>query len=150
MIDYFKMAFEKYADFQTRSSRSEFWYFFLANIIIIFGLMMIGIIMSEIFNSSDIKSAAAVILVIYYIAAFIPNFSIAVRRLHDTNRSGWFLLMGLIPFIGSIIMLVFFSQESDLHANKWGHVPDPDEFYELDDVSYELKEELIDFDKDIV
>jgi uncharacterized membrane protein YhaH (DUF805 family) len=141
MIEWYKMAFEKYADFQTRSTRNEFWWFFLANIIIVFGVNIAAGMISMILDTPGIAIAASVLIVIYYLAIFIPYLAVSIRRLHDTNRSGWNLLFGLIPFIGAIILIVFYAQESDPRPNKWGPVPGK---------SHDLEDALVDFDEDLV
>ena len=141
MIEWYKLAFTKYADFQTRSTRSEFWWFLLVNLLVIFGVSMIAGILGGLLESQVIATIGSIIIVLYYLAIFIPYLAVSVRRLHDTNRSGWFLLLGLIPFIGGIILIVFYAQDTDPKSNKWG--PVPGDTAGLEDV-------LVDFDKDIV
>ena len=135
------MAFVKYADFQTRSTRSEFWWFVLANLIVIFAINILGGMLAGILDAPGIMIGASAIMVIYALASFIPNLALTVRRLHDTNRSGWFILLGLIPLIGSIILIVFYAQDTDPQPNKWGPVPGKAD---------NLEDALVDFDKDIV
>ena len=135
------MAFVKYADFQTRSTRSEFWWFVLANLIVIFAINILGGMLAGILDAPGIMIGASAIMVIYALASFIPNLALTVRRLHDTNRSGWFILLGLIPLIGSIILIVFYAQDTDPQPNKWGPVPGKAD---------SLEDALVDFDKDIV
>jgi uncharacterized membrane protein YhaH (DUF805 family) len=60
---------------------------------------------------------------LYGLALFLPGLTVAVRRLHDTNRSGWWVLIGLIPFIGFIVLLVFLVQDSDPGTNQYGPSP---------------------------
>ena len=141
MIEYFKMAFVKYADFQSRSTRSEFWWFFLVNLLLMLGVNILAGIIAGIFDAPGMMIAASVVIVIYAVASFIPNLAVSVRRLHDTNRSGWNLLMAFIPLVGSIILLVFYAQESDPQPNNWGPVPGE---------SAGLEDALVDFDKDLV
>lgn len=140
MIEWYKMAFTKYADFKSRSTRNEFWWFVLCNILIIIALnLLMGI-----FAAMEIGILAGlfgIVYLIYAFAVFIPSLALSVRRLHDTNRSGWFLLLSLIPLVGSIILLVFYAQESDPNSNKWGPRPGS---------SDGMEEALVDFDKDIV
>jgi len=140
MIEWYKMAFTKYADFKTRSTRNEFWWFVLCNILIIFAIsFLMGI--SEFLGSSILGFIFTGIYVLYNLAVFIPNLALSVRRLHDTGRSGWFLLLSFIPLIGLIILLIFFVQESKPETNQWGPVPG---------TSGGLEDTLIDFDNDIV
>jgi uncharacterized membrane protein YhaH (DUF805 family) len=141
MVEWYKMAFTKYADFETRSTRNEFWWFFLMNLIIIFGVNIIAGILAGIIDAPVILMVASILIVIYALAIFIPNLAVSVRRLHDTNRSGWNILLGLIPFIGSIVLLVFYAQESHPSPNKWGPVPG---------AKGNLEDALVEFDDDMV
>jgi uncharacterized membrane protein YhaH (DUF805 family) len=97
----------KYATFDGRASRSEFWWFML------FFLLAILI-------PSMVSDIAANIIAL---ALLIPNLAVSARRLHDIQKSGWFLLLGLIPIIGSIILLVWSAKKSDPNDNEYGPVP---------------------------
>ncbi|MDR3256222.1 MAG: DUF805 domain-containing protein [Endomicrobium sp.] len=99
MIQFFKVYFwdvlvNHYADFEGRASLSQFWYFVLINFVL---GMVLYIIPSGILNF------------LVFVALLMPSIAIATRRLHDTNRSGWLQLVGLIPFVGWIILIVFLS-----------------------------------------
>ena len=89
-------CFSKYVDFSGVASRSEFWWFFLFQIIVVAVLSLLSQLIADI---------AA-------LALLLPSLAVAVRRLHDTGRSGWWLLIGLIPVIGTIVLIVFWVQES--------------------------------------
>lgn len=141
MIEWYKMAFQKYADFQTRSTRNEYWWFFLVNLLIIFGVNILVGIFSIAGDAPGLALVGSGLLILYSLATFIPNLAVSIRRLHDTNRSGWFLLLGLIPLVGGIILIVFLAQESDPHPNKWGPVPGS---------SAGIEDSLVDFDNDLV
>ncbi len=97
----------KYADFSGRASRSEFWWFALASLL----AMFIG---------SAIAPALGALL---WLGLIIPYLAAGIRRLHDTNRSGWFWLLGLIPLIGGIIVLVFLATAGDTGPNNYGEAP---------------------------
>lgn len=100
LIDNFKNVLKnKYADFSGKATRSEFWYFALASFIISF---IFGIIDGIIFGKEG-----GIIGPLYTLAVLVPSLAVTVRRLHDTNRSGWWILIGLIPFIGWIWLLVY-------------------------------------------
>lgn len=103
---------KKYAVFTGRARRQEYWMFFLVNLIIAIVLSIIGRAIGTM-----------VISWIYSLALFLPGLGVAVRRLHDTGRSGWFVLIGLIPFIGWIILIVFLAQEGRPEPNE--HGPNP-------------------------
>ncbi len=98
--DSIRTCFNKYVDFSGRASRSEYWWFFLFLVIV--------------FVVASMISTTA-----YYVAALatlLPSLAVAVRRLHDTGRSGWWVLIGLIPVVGGIILIVLLAQESKAAA----------------------------------
>lgn len=94
--DSIRTCFTKYADFNGRASLSEFWWWALFSIV---ASVALG-------NISDKLSGA------FTIATLLPYFAVSTRRLHDTNRSGWLQLLGLIPVIGWIVLIVFVAQAS--------------------------------------
>ena len=94
-----KVCFNKYATFSGRASRSEYWYFALFSFIL--GLIPV------------VNWIAA-------LALLIPGLAVAVRRLHDTGRSGWWYLICLVPIVGQIMLLVFFCTAGQPHANEYG------------------------------
>ena len=129
MINWYKkVVFENYANFSGRARRSEFWYFILANSIIALVLyipMLYSIINIDPYTE-EIGSTFFIfygILMLYSLATFIPNLALTVRRLHDVGKSGWFYLVGIIPFVGAILLLYWFCQDGELNENKWGHNP---------------------------
>ena len=102
-----------YFDFEGRTRRSVFWYFVLANIIVAVVLSIID----------RMLGTGGIIGMLYSLALLLPNLGLAVRRLHDTNRSGWWILIGLIPIIGWIALIIFYVQEGTKGQNQFG--PDP-------------------------
>ena len=110
---------QKYADFTGRATRSEYWYFVLFYLLLSAGLMIVDALLGW-FNS---ELGIGVLSGIYTLALMIPSLSVTVRRLHDTGRSAWWLLLGLIPLIGGIVLLVFFVQDSQDGANGYGLTP---------------------------
>lgn len=119
-----KTVFSKYATFSGRATRSEFWYFALFNFIMAFGLIIAGILLGAIFGSNEGAVGGFAIgyflYMIYSLAAIIPNISVTVRRLHDTNRSGWNYWWCLLPLVGPIVLLVFLLQGSNPENNEYG------------------------------
>lgn len=108
--------FAKYAVFAGRASRSEFWWWFLANLIVSAVLSLVGDIgggASGPHGPTGLYLAMNGVLGLWALATLVPNFALAWRRLHDTNRSGWWWLLNLIPVIGWIIVLVFQAQGPD-------------------------------------
>src|SRR5437899_1593476 len=94
LMHWYLEALKKYAVFSGRARRKEYWMFFLFNLII--GLVL-GVI-------EGVAGGPGVLESLYGLAVLIPGIAVSVRRLHDTNRSGWWLLIGLIPLIGVIVL----------------------------------------------
>ena len=112
----------KFIDFSGRASRKEYWTFTLINAAIYIGLYMIGAMFSGP-RSNESLNAADCLSGIFSLAALIPGLAVGVRRLHDTNRSGFWILVALAPCIGGIILLIFYLDSGDIGANQYG--PDP-------------------------
>ena len=113
-MNYYLMAFRKYAEFSGRSRRSEYWYFFLFNMLISWALQFLAMYLAEV---GVILSAG------YSLAALIPGLAVAVRRLHDVGKSGWFILIALIPIIGAIWLIVLLATDGDKGSNEYGQDP---------------------------
>ncbi len=127
MIDnYKKVVFENYVNFEGRARRSEFWYFVLANIIIgiVLGFVenMLGL-GSYTTTKTSFEFSGGPISGIYNLAILLPSLAVGARRLHDTSKSGWLLLLWLIPIIGWIILIVFCATEGDQGTNDYGQDP---------------------------
>ncbi len=108
----------KYATFSGRAARSEFWWFVLFNVLANFAL---GLIDTAIFGTAP--DSAAIFAPLFSLAMLIPNIAVAVRRLHDTDRSGWWYLLILIPLIGIIVLIVWWATPGTRGPNRFG--PDP-------------------------
>ncbi len=117
-MNYYVSAWKKYFDFSGRASRSEFWYFSLFNLIIQIGVSVLFGLLGE-----SMATIGLVITGLYGLAAFIPGLAVSVRRLHDTNKSGWWLLLGFIPIIGIIVLIVFWATDSFPGKNQYGENP---------------------------
>ena len=102
----------KYAQFNGRAHREEFWMFALINFLICLGLAIIGHLIGLTFLQG-----------LYSLAVLVPGLAVGARRLHDTGRSGWWQLLLLIPLIGLIIMIVFWVMESAPGDNMYGPNP---------------------------
>lgn len=113
IITYWKRAFlGNYANFKGRDTRPEFWWFYLANIIITYGLIILAGITGV--------GILALIGLLYGLAVIIPGIAAVVRRLHDGGKSGWMILVSLIPFVGTIVLIVFLAQAGNPGANEYG------------------------------
>jgi len=113
---YLGIAIKKFAEFKGRARRKEFWYFFLANVAINIAFYILALI-------PVIGRLFGIIAALYSLAVMIPSLALGVRRLHDTNRSGWWCLLALLPIIGWIILIVWAATEGTRGKNKYG--PDP-------------------------
>ena len=120
MINWYKkVVFENYANFNGRARRSEYWYFALMNLII---LIIAAVLDSTLgFNFSPLPYGYLYALVA--LATFIPGLAVAVRRLHDVGKSGWFYFIILIPLVGAIWLLVLFFTEGNQGDNQYGSDP---------------------------
>ncbi len=132
---YLQAVLEKYADFSGRARRTEFWMFTLFNFLFLIAAAIIDKISGSNINSLFGDSTyifpehfphythVGFIYVLYALAIIIPSLAIKVRRLHDVGKSGFFLLLVLIPVIGFIVLLVFMLMDSNFGFNKWGPNP---------------------------
>ncbi len=116
-MQWYAKVFANYAVFTGRARRTEYWMFFLINFIISMVLFLI-----------DYKFGLHSILRdIYGVIVFLPALAVGARRLHDIGSSGWWQLIGLIPFFGEVILIVFFCKDSEKGENKYGPNPKLDE-----------------------
>ncbi len=115
-MQWFMEALRKYADFSGRSRRKEYWFFVLFYLII---YLVLAIVDTVILGSEGI----GLLTTLFALAMLIPGIAVSVRRLHDTGRSGWWILIGFIPFIGLIVLLVFYFQDSQPGQNDYGPNP---------------------------
>jgi len=118
-MSWFVEALKKYAVFSGRSRRKEYWYFVLFVVIISIVLSLIDTLIGAYARSSGVGLLSG----IFSLAVLIPGIAVSIRRLHDTDRSGWWILLGLIPIIGQIILLVFYVQDSTPGTNGYGPNP---------------------------
>ena len=118
-MSWYLEVLKKYAVFNGRARRKEYWYFVLFNIII--SIVLTGI--DGVTGSLSAQTGMGLLSGIYSLAILIPSIAVSVRRLHDTDRSGWWLLIVLVPLIGAIVLLVFAVQDSKPGANQFGENP---------------------------
>lgn len=131
IMDWYLKVLKQYADFDGRARRKEYWMFALFHMIVFIVLLMI---FAGIGAAIDIPSIAFVAY-IYVLATIIPNIAVTVRRLHDVGKSGWFILIGLIPF-ASILLLIWSCQDGEAGTNEYG--PNPKKTNnELEDIGVE-------------
>jgi len=113
-VDAFKAFFSNYLKFDGRSSRSEFWWVVLALFII---NILIGVL------SAVSETLGGILSLVFGLGIIIPYIALAIRRFHDVDKSGWWALTLLIPLVGLVIVLIFFTQRGTVGSNQYG--PDP-------------------------
>jgi uncharacterized membrane protein YhaH (DUF805 family) len=118
-MNWFVTALKNYAVFSGRARRSEYWYFALFYLI----FYAVAAIVDVMTGSFDRASGIGIFTGLLTLAVLIPSLSVTARRLHDTGRSGWWLLIAFIPLVGAIILLVFLGQDSEAGANRFGANP---------------------------
>lgn len=117
---------KRYADFQGRSRRREYWMFTLAILIVsvLLGVFVGG--MAGIDNGDTLSLSSLTILGVLGLAILIPSIAVQVRRFHDQDKSGWLVLLGLIPYLGGLIVLVFMCLPGTPGPNRFGADPKED------------------------
>lgn len=132
-MKWFVDPLKKYADFLGRARRQEYWMWQLANVCIFAFVMVIDFLIGTAWlHSTDLYSSGLapspihsfyIATVLYFLAVAIPSLAITVRRLHDTGRSGFWIFIQVIPYLGPLILFVFLVLDSDPFPNKYGPSP---------------------------
>lgn len=118
-MNWYLQVLKKYAVFNGRARRREYWLFALFNLIISIVLAVID----SVTGSLSPEAGMGLLGAIYMLGVFIPSLAVTVRRLHDAEHSGWWLLIAMVPLIGVIVLLVFMVQESKPGQNQYGLNP---------------------------
>jgi uncharacterized membrane protein YhaH (DUF805 family) len=125
-MEWMIMPLKRYAEFSGRSRRKEYWMFVLLQMLILIPVAFLAILMGgpvEDPANPFGSTAMLIVLGVYFLVFFIPGLAVQVRRFHDQDKSGWFILLGFIPYVGSLILLVFMCLEGTRGPNRFG--PDP-------------------------
>ena len=118
-MNWYLEVLKKYAVFDGRARRMEYWMFILFNLIISVVLVIIDSLIGTIIR----QAGFGLLQGLYDLAVLIPSIAVTVRRLHDTGRTGWWILIGLIPVIGGIVLLIFMLLDSEPGENQYGPNP---------------------------
>jgi len=110
---------KQYAVFSGRARRSEYWFFALFSALI----SIVLVIIDSVTGTLSLRAGLGLLSGIYALAVFVPSLAVAIRRLHDTSRSGWWLLISLVPFVGTIILIVFLASDGKPENNEYGANP---------------------------
>lgn len=120
-MNWYLEVLKKYATFSGRARRKEYWFFKLFDVLVFFLLSMVDVVI----GTNDYGLGFGLLSIIYGLGTLIPSLAVGVRRLHDIGKSGWWLLICLIPIIGVIVVIVFSCLDSQVGENKYG--PNPKE-----------------------
>lgn len=117
-MKWFLETMKKAFNFSDRSRRKEYWMFMLIATLIMFVLTFV-----DIFAGLEIAEDVGILSTLFSLILIIPSLAVTFRRLHDTGKSGWWILISLIPFIGWIVLLIFTVQDSESGVNRFGSNP---------------------------
>ena len=118
-MDWFIGALKKYAVFEGRARRREYWFYVLFWVIIALALNVVD----RMLGMYNAEMSMGALGGLFWLGTLLPSLAVGARRLHDTGRSGWWLLIGLIPLIGAIVLIVFFVLDSQPGVNQYGDNP---------------------------
>ena len=119
-MEWATLPLKKYAEFEGRSRRKEYWSFFL---LCLAGLVVLSVVDSILGMGGMIGGLYGPLTTLFMLALLVPSIAVGIRRLHDTDRSGWWMLLAFVPFVGGLILLVFYVLEGTRGPNRFG--PDP-------------------------
>jgi uncharacterized membrane protein YhaH (DUF805 family) len=119
-MNYYLAAMQKFADFEGRSTRAEYWYFHVFNIL---AMIAVAIVDTLLFNRGDSQSVRLVFSWFYIFASIIPNYAVTIRRLYDTNHSGWWMFISMIPIAGGIWYFMLLIADGTSGSNSYGQDP---------------------------
>ena len=119
-MNWYLDAWKNYVTFTGRSRRTAYWMFVLFNFIAV----ILANVIDNVLGLAG-QSGYGPVSMIYGLAVFLPGLALAIRRLHDTGRTGWWMLIGFLPLIGLIVLIIFFVQDSQPGSNQYG--PNPKE-----------------------
>ena len=118
-MNWYLHVLKNYATFSGRARRKEYWIFFLISALISIVLTLLDILL----GTYSVEYEAGLFSGLYSLLILIPSIAVVVRRLHDTDRSGWWILISLIPLIGVIVLFVFMCLDRQPGTNRFGANP---------------------------
>ena len=129
-VNYYSKAFRQYATFSGRARRTEFWMFTLVNLAVasVGGtlFLMSALLDYFVFDNPAVSIVVWSVFAVFALVTLLPSLAVTVRRLHDTDRSGWFILLGFVPLVGEIILVVLLVMEGTRGPNRFGADPKAD------------------------
>lgn len=127
-MKYYLLALRRYGQFSGRSNRSEYWYFILFHLL----FLILATILDNALGFAS-NSMPGTIYLVYSLALIVPGLAVTVRRLHDIDKSGWHVLIGLIPLIGGIWMIVLLARKGTAGENRYGPNPNGELLFEFEE-----------------
>ena len=118
-MNWYLSVIKQYMTFHGRARRKEYWFYILFSVLISFGLSVIDLALGTFYYDRNIGLLSGA----YGLFVFLPTLAVTVRRLHDTNRSGWWALVGFVPILGPIVLFVFMLFDGTPSANRFGENP---------------------------
>lgn len=118
-MNWYLGVLRQYATFEGRARRKEYWFFVLFYVLVYLALAAVDALT----GTYDADAGIGLLSGLYALATLLPNLAVTARRLHDTDRSGWWILVGLVPLIGGIVLLVFMCLDSQPGGNRFGPNP---------------------------
>ena len=118
-MNWYREALRKYATFEGRARRKEYWTFALINFVVVFVLSLIDMRL----GTFSMEFGVGLLSGLYSLAVLIPIMAVTVRRLHDTNRSGWWFLIAFVPIVGWLVIVALACLDSQPGANRFGPNP---------------------------
>lgn len=123
-LGWIALPLRRYADFSGRSRRKEYWLFLLMACVILATVVILGATMGAVgADSQGPDSSFLLFYLVIWSALFIPGLAVAVRRLHDQDKSGWFLLLNFVPYLGGLVVLILMSLDGTSGRNRFGEDP---------------------------
>lgn len=125
-MEWMLLPYKRYADFGGRASRKEFWMFVLFLMLVTFALVTAAVIVSPggvNHPGNGVGLLFLIVLGVFWLGSILPYIAVHVRRFHDQDRSGWFYLLGFIPYVGGIVLLVFMCRPGTPGPNRFGDDP---------------------------
>ncbi len=118
---FLKVVKDNYANFNGRAGRQEFWMFMLFSFLIYIAFMILSVVLG--FISEKLVFIPSILMMVFALGILVPSIAVGVRRMHDTGRSGWWVLTVLIPFVGGIVYLILCVLPSQPEENIYGPSP---------------------------
>ena len=119
-MNWYISVLKQYAVFTGRATRTEYWMFVLFNFLIAFAIAFAEAVLRSVLG---MNTDSSILFNLYLLAVLLPSLGVAILRLHDTNRSGWWLLISFVPLVGAVVLIIFFATDSQPGPNRFGANP---------------------------